>query len=266
MYCSSGSSLRRRCSSSRSTCSSIVSTRSGQQPAKAERVALGRGEGEVLGQQPAAEERRPGERDRRRPAGRDGVERGGQWAHRGEHSGRVPRGRGRRGPPRSADRQPPVTTSVPTMPYASWPGRWQMYRYVPGVSNRTVVSRLEPAGIDDLGRARAVDRLGAGPMALVDRGVADDPLVVDRVVVAQHERDRRRRRRPSPAPGVVRVVDADLDPVPARVPARRSRRPRAPARPSERAMPPTRAKRPGRRSVGHRVAPLRPSTAAGAAG
>jgi hypothetical protein len=35
-----------------------------------------------------------------------------------------------------------VTTSVPTIPYASWPGRWQMYRYVPGVSNVTVVSRL----------------------------------------------------------------------------------------------------------------------------
>ena len=61
----------------------------GQQAAKPEGVALGVGEGEVLGQQPAAEESRPGERDLRRPACRDRIERGGQWAHRDEHSGRL---------------------------------------------------------------------------------------------------------------------------------------------------------------------------------
>ena len=83
----------------------------------------------------------------------------------------------------------PSTTSVPTIPYASWPGRWQMYRYVPGVANVTVVVRVVPAGIvTSVGRAR-----GPAPspsVALVDRGVADDPLVVDRVVVAEHDRDR----------------------------------------------------------------------------
>ena len=41
----------------------------------------------------------------------------------------------------------PSTTTVPTIPYASCPGRWQMYWYVPGVVNVTVVVRVAPAGI-----------------------------------------------------------------------------------------------------------------------
>jgi hypothetical protein len=56
-----------------------------------ERVALGCAEAEILGQQPAAEERRTGERDLRRMAGRDVVERGGKGAHRSEHNGRPAR-------------------------------------------------------------------------------------------------------------------------------------------------------------------------------
>ncbi len=62
----------------------------GQQAAQPERVALVVAEGEVLGQQPAAEERRPGQRDRRRPAGGDVVERGGQGTHPREDSGPTP--------------------------------------------------------------------------------------------------------------------------------------------------------------------------------
>ena len=70
-----------RCSSSRSICSSIVRTRSGSRPRSRNASRFGRVEGEILGQQPAAEERRPGERDRRRSAGRDVVVRGGQRSH-----------------------------------------------------------------------------------------------------------------------------------------------------------------------------------------
>ena len=74
-----------------------------EQAAQVERVALVGREGEVLGQQPAAEERRPGQPDRGRTAGGDRVEGLGQRSHQ----------------PRIAGGQPPVTTSVPTMPYAS---------------------------------------------------------------------------------------------------------------------------------------------------
>ena len=45
----------------------------GQQAAQPERVAFVVGEGEVLGDQPAAEESRPCQGDRRGPAGRDVV-------------------------------------------------------------------------------------------------------------------------------------------------------------------------------------------------
>ena len=65
--------------------------------------------------------------------GGDGIERSGQRAHRGEHSGATNADAGRDDRPRpcagsSGPAQSPVTTSVPTIPYASWPGRWQMYR------------------------------------------------------------------------------------------------------------------------------------------
>ena len=90
-----------------------------QQAAQPERVPFDVGEGQVLGQQPAAEERRSGERDRR-PADRP------RWRRTGRGVGRIPAsiavGR------RAAWSQSPVTTSAPTIPYASCPGRWQMYR------------------------------------------------------------------------------------------------------------------------------------------
>ena len=54
----------------------------GQQAAQAEGLALVGREGEVLGQQPAAEQRRAGQGDACRAAGGDVVERGGQRAHR----------------------------------------------------------------------------------------------------------------------------------------------------------------------------------------
>ena len=60
-----------------------------------------------------------------------------------------------------------------------------MYWYVPGVANVTVVVRVVPAGIvTSVGRA-SMDRLGACAVALVHRGVADDPLVIDGVAVVR---------------------------------------------------------------------------------
>ena len=161
--------------------------------------------------------------------------------------------------------QPPVTTSVPTIPYASWPGRWQMYRYVPGVSNVTVVVAARAGRDRHLGRAR---RRGPAPCrcggARGRRRVADDPFVVDRVVVAEHDRDRHAGRHGQPVRLVVRVVDADLGGHRALRPAARAQAAAIPASPSERTRPPTRARRPGRRTVVIGAIPLRPSTAAGA--
>jgi len=37
--------------------------------------------------------------------------------------------------------------TVPTMPYASCPGRWQMYWSAPGAPNVTTVVTVERAGI-----------------------------------------------------------------------------------------------------------------------
>ena len=65
----------------------------GQQAAQPERVALVLAEGEVLGQQPAAEERRPRQGDRRGPTGGDVVVWGGQGTHPREDSGRARAGR-----------------------------------------------------------------------------------------------------------------------------------------------------------------------------
>ena len=59
-----------------------------------------------------------------------------------------------------------------------------MYRYSPGSRKVTVVVTVVPAGIEtSVGRAPWM-RLGPGAMALVERLVADEPLVVDRVGVA----------------------------------------------------------------------------------
>jgi len=45
-------------------------------------------------------------------------------------------------------------TSTPTMPYASWPGRWQMYCSDPASSITIVVRRVSPAGtVISVGRA-----------------------------------------------------------------------------------------------------------------
>ena len=125
-----------------------------QQPAQPERVALVVREGEVLGQQPAAEERRPGEPDRGRAAGRDVVVRVGQAAHPREDSGGgAGPGRGV-GAGRPARPSPPVIVTVPTIPYASWPGRWQMYCCDPAAANVTSSSPCRPAGIvTSVGRA-----------------------------------------------------------------------------------------------------------------
>ena len=107
----------------------------GQDPVRAGGRAGGRRrvrrrrEGEVLGQQPAAEQGRPRQRDR---AGRPAAM-SSNGAGRGRIPARIAGGAGADatvGPPASAPPadQPPVTTSVPTIPYASCPGRWQMYR------------------------------------------------------------------------------------------------------------------------------------------
>ncbi len=84
----------------------------GQEPAQAEHVPLFLAEREVLGQEAAAEQRRAGDPDRRRPAGRDVVERCRQRSHPGEDSGHappVPCGRADR--PRR--RSPSAATRVP---------------------------------------------------------------------------------------------------------------------------------------------------------
>jgi hypothetical protein len=75
--------------------------------------------------------------------------------------------------------------TVPTIPYASWPGRWQMYCTGP------------------------VRRVGAVTVALVEFRVADEPLVVDRVRVDQDERDRDTARHADLRSVEARVVDAD---------------------------------------------------------
>src|SRR5258708_29153263 len=62
MYCSSGSSFRRRCSSSSSSCSSIVSTRSGSSPSSpnARRASSGKARSFVRRRAPrSADDRRP---------------------------------------------------------------------------------------------------------------------------------------------------------------------------------------------------------------
>ena len=60
-----------------------------EQAAQPERVALLLAEGKVLGEQPAAEERRSRQRDGGRTSGRDVVVRGGEGTHPREDSGRA---------------------------------------------------------------------------------------------------------------------------------------------------------------------------------
>src|SRR5438445_355454 len=63
----------------------------------------------------------------------------------------------------------------------------------------------------DLVRAIAVHRLGAGAVPHVERGVAYEPLVVDRVVVHDREGDGHAGRDLDAVGLEVRVVDADAD-------------------------------------------------------
>ena len=102
-------------------------------------------------------------------------------------------------------------------------------------------------------------RLGAGPMSFVDGRVADDPLVVDRVVVDEHEGDRHAVRHGHRAGLVVRVVDRRSRPVAAPGPAARAQAAAIPAARATGRSPPTRASAPGRRTA--RFAVLRPRPA-----
>src|SRR4051812_50041938 len=58
-----------------------------------------------------------------------------------------------------------------------------------------------------------MDRLGARPVALVDRGVPDDPLMVDRVVVAEDDREGPPGADRDGCGRVVRVTYRDLRPI-----------------------------------------------------
>ena len=138
-----------------------------------------------------------------------------------------------------------------------------MYRYVPGVSKVTVVSRLDPAGMETSVGRDAVDRLGAGAMALVGRRVADDPFVVDRVVVAQQDRERHARRHDQAILLVVRVVDQDLG---GHRTLDRQAGPgcRDAGQPEREDEAADQGDAPRPANGGHRCGPLRPSTAAGA--
>ena len=65
-----------------------------------------------------------------------------------------------------------------------------MYWIGPGSSKVIVVSTVSSAGNRHLVRHVAVGLVGPGPMLLVECVVADQPLVVDRVLVDEDERDR----------------------------------------------------------------------------
>ena len=100
-----------------------------------------------------------------------------------------------------------------------------------------------------LGRAVAVVRFRAGPVTLVECGVTNEPLVLDGVRVDQRDLIGTPARATTSV-GVylekwipmVAVVDP---PSPSR-PGARTQAAAIPAKPSERAIPPTRARRPGR--------------------
>ena len=69
-----------------------------------------------------------------------------------------------------------------------------MYWSVPGSSNVIVVRIVSSAGIDTSFGTVPVRLVGAGAMLLVERLVADQPLVVDRVLVDEDERHRHAAR------------------------------------------------------------------------
>ena len=221
-----------------------------QEPAKLERVAFRVAEGEVLGQQPAAEQSRPRQRDRCRPAGRDGIERSGQRAHPGEHTGRAARHArpGAQARPSHLGRLAAGHDQCADHPVCLVSGQVAdvqvRARRVEG--DRRLAAR---SGRDrDLGRARS-----RGPAPCPCGGVRGSP----RRRRSIHGRSGRRcaagssaARRPA-RPGdplVVRVVDPDLGGH-RTLAGRRAQAAAMPARPSERTRPPTRATRPGRRTV-----------------
>ena len=158
------------------TCSSIVRIRSGSRPRRwnASRSSSVKARSLVSSRLPSSAG--SGQPDRGRTAGGDGVEGLGQRSQPAEDTGRSATG---------DDKRADHAVRLVARAGGRCTGR------SPASSNRTVVARRRPGRDGDLGRARAVDRLGAGPVALVDRGIADDPLVVDRVVVAEHDRDGR---------------------------------------------------------------------------
>ena len=76
------------------------------------------------------------------------------------------------------------------MPYASWPGRWQMKAYSPGWSKVTCVVRVDSARtVTSVGTSSCTGSVPTRWAACVGRR-ADDPLVFDRVVVLEGNRDR----------------------------------------------------------------------------
>ena len=111
----------------------------GQEAAQPEGVALGVGEGQVLGQQPAAEERRPRQRDRRRPAGSDASKGAGSGRIRRAYRRTTPAVGGRLGP---RHRRPCRPSRTPRGPAGG-----RCTGTCPASSNVTVVSRVGPAGI-----------------------------------------------------------------------------------------------------------------------
>src|SRR5260221_13783618 len=90
---------------------------------------------------------------------------------------------------------------------------WQMAHVLEGHGHGEGERRRpgRERGDRDLIRPRGVHRLGAEAMPLVHRQVADHPLVIDRIVVADRERDRHAGRDVDLAHRVVRVVDPDRD-------------------------------------------------------
>ena len=84
-----------------------------------------------------------------------------------------------------------------------------MYWSVPGSSNVIVVRIVSSARNRHLVRHRAVRLVGPGPMLLVERLVADQPLVVDRVLVDEDERHRHAARDADRGEVEGRVVDRD---------------------------------------------------------
>ena len=88
MYCSSSSSLRRRCSTSSSTCSSIDMTRSGSRPRRPNASRSARGNARSFVSIRSRQKVRPRHVDLGFEAGGEPVERSGEGSHRVNDSGR----------------------------------------------------------------------------------------------------------------------------------------------------------------------------------